>query len=200
MGPPEEQLKDELRETESRPALLLWQEHHPQDGWKTLRLPLHLQPARAAGIFASGASCYTGHTTKWQPRRILRWTRSIASRWDTSHCPRKYRGTRKWILFLDHTVYIILYYVLILHSQYIITQEKWSCVKWYIFCQVMQLQTEPLVVEQKTSLLTSILCQNFNFHQCAIDSLSSSSMMPMMEFNCVLGYYIVHFWCQWICS
>lgn len=50
VGSEEEQTQDELREAESWPAILLRQEHHPQDGWQTLRLPLCLQPARPAGI------------------------------------------------------------------------------------------------------------------------------------------------------
>ena len=42
LGAAEEQAQDELREAEPRPALLLSQEHHPQDGGEALRLPLRL--------------------------------------------------------------------------------------------------------------------------------------------------------------
>lgn len=42
LGPVQEQTQDELRKVEPWPALLLPQEHHPQDGGQTLRLPLRL--------------------------------------------------------------------------------------------------------------------------------------------------------------
>lgn len=42
LGPVQEQTQDELREAEPWPALLLPQEHHPQDGGQTLRLPLRV--------------------------------------------------------------------------------------------------------------------------------------------------------------
>lgn len=44
MGRPQEQTKDELREAEPRSALLLRQEHHPQDIREEVRLPFRLQP------------------------------------------------------------------------------------------------------------------------------------------------------------
>lgn len=42
VGQEEKQAQDELREVESWPALLLRQEHHPQDVGEALRLPLCL--------------------------------------------------------------------------------------------------------------------------------------------------------------
>ena len=54
MGHPQEQAEDELREAVARPALLLRQEHHTQDGRQTLRLPLRLRPAEPARLQAAG--------------------------------------------------------------------------------------------------------------------------------------------------
>lgn len=42
MGHSQKQTKNELREAQPRPALLLRQEHHPQDRWKAIRLPFCL--------------------------------------------------------------------------------------------------------------------------------------------------------------
>lgn len=52
----QEQTQDELREAEPRPALLLPQEHHPQDGRQTLRLPLRLRRAGHAGKDGPGGA------------------------------------------------------------------------------------------------------------------------------------------------
>ena len=60
VGPQEEQAQDELREAEPRPALLLRQEHHPQDGGQALRLPLCVQPAGPARLRARGAARHAG--------------------------------------------------------------------------------------------------------------------------------------------
>lgn len=60
LGKEEEQAEDELREVESRPALLLRQEHHPQDFWEALRLPFRLRPAEPAGIHGGGAAQHAG--------------------------------------------------------------------------------------------------------------------------------------------
>lgn len=54
VGSEEEQTQDELREAEPRPTLLLPQEHHPQDGGKTLRLPLRLRHTGHAGKDGAG--------------------------------------------------------------------------------------------------------------------------------------------------
>lgn len=54
LGSVQEQTQDELREAEPRPPLLLPQEHHPQDGGQTLRLPLCLRCAGHAGKDGAG--------------------------------------------------------------------------------------------------------------------------------------------------
>lgn len=56
LGPVQEQTQDELWEAEPRPALLLPQEHHPQDGWQTLCLPLRLRRAGHAGKDGPGGA------------------------------------------------------------------------------------------------------------------------------------------------
>ena len=50
VGHPQEQAQDELREAEPRPALLLRQEHHPQDGRQEIRLPLRLRSSKSLGV------------------------------------------------------------------------------------------------------------------------------------------------------
>ena len=52
MGSTEKQAEDELREAESRPALLLRQEHHPQDGGQALRVQVRLRPPVPARVQA----------------------------------------------------------------------------------------------------------------------------------------------------
>lgn len=49
MGSVQEQTQNELREAEPRPALLLPQEHHPQNRWQAIRLPLRLRRPGHAG-------------------------------------------------------------------------------------------------------------------------------------------------------
>lgn len=51
----QEQTENELREAEPRPALLLPQEHHPQDGRQALRLPFRLRRAGHAREERSGS-------------------------------------------------------------------------------------------------------------------------------------------------
>ena len=50
LGHPQEQAEDELREAVPWSPLLLRQEHHPQDGWQTLRLPFRLRPAELVRV------------------------------------------------------------------------------------------------------------------------------------------------------
>lgn len=56
LGPVQKQTQDELREAEPRPALLLPQEHHPQNRGQALRLPLCLRRARHAGKDGQGGA------------------------------------------------------------------------------------------------------------------------------------------------
>lgn len=49
VGCPQEQAQDELWETVARPALLLRQKHHPQDGRQTLCLPLRVRSQQPPG-------------------------------------------------------------------------------------------------------------------------------------------------------
>lgn len=56
MGSVQEQTQNELREAEPRPALLLPQEHHPQNRRQALRLPLRLRCAEHVGEKRSGGS------------------------------------------------------------------------------------------------------------------------------------------------
>jgi len=53
LGRAQEQAQDELREAESRPALLLRQEHHSQDARSPLRLPLRVQHGRRRRTLAA---------------------------------------------------------------------------------------------------------------------------------------------------
>ena len=52
MGYEEEQAQDELREAQPRLALLLRQEHHPQDGGQALRVQVRLRPPVPARVQA----------------------------------------------------------------------------------------------------------------------------------------------------
>ena len=54
LGFAEKQAQDELREVESGVALLLRQEHHPQDGGQAVRVQVRLRPAVLAGLQAGG--------------------------------------------------------------------------------------------------------------------------------------------------
>lgn len=56
MGQEEKQAQDELREVESRFALLLRQKHHPQDVRQALRLPLCVWLEKPAGIHSRRAA------------------------------------------------------------------------------------------------------------------------------------------------
>uniref|UniRef100_A0A8B9CUY1 ETS proto-onco 1, transcription factor n=1 Tax=Anser brachyrhynchus TaxID=132585 RepID=A0A8B9CUY1_9AVES len=73
MGQEEKQAQDELREAEPWPALLLRQEHHPQDGREALRLPLRLRPAEPAGLHAGGAPHHAGRQAGCRRVKAAGW-------------------------------------------------------------------------------------------------------------------------------
>lgn len=75
VGPVQEQTQDELREVEPWPALLLPQEHHPQDGGETLRLPLCLRHSGHAGKDGAGGTD--------QSERFAHKHRVVAVSWGT---------------------------------------------------------------------------------------------------------------------
>lgn len=82
LGKEEKQAEDELREAESRPALLLRQEHHPQDVGEALRLPLRLRPAESAGLHGGGAAQHAGSPAghrglKREPNPPKSWCRPL---------------------------------------------------------------------------------------------------------------------------
>lgn len=56
LGQAKEQTEDELWEVKPRTQVLLRQEHYPQDGRQTLRLPFCLRSAVAARLLAGGAA------------------------------------------------------------------------------------------------------------------------------------------------
>lgn len=60
VGQKEKQTQDELWETEPWPALLLWQEYHPQDIWEALCLPLCLWLEKLAGLHTRRAARNVG--------------------------------------------------------------------------------------------------------------------------------------------
>lgn len=60
MGKEEKQAQDELREAEQGLALLLRQEHHPQDVGEALRVPLCVRPAELAGVHPRGTARHPG--------------------------------------------------------------------------------------------------------------------------------------------
>lgn len=71
LGKEEKQTQNELWETQSGPALLLRQEHHPQDSRQALRLPLCVQPAGPAGIRAWGAARHVGRQQQDEVRKAI---------------------------------------------------------------------------------------------------------------------------------
>jgi len=50
MGAQEKQTKDELREDVSSHAILLRQEHHPENRWEALRVQIRLRSSRPSRI------------------------------------------------------------------------------------------------------------------------------------------------------
>lgn len=56
LGHPQEQTQNELRETIARPALLLRQEHHSQDGRQAIRLPFRVRSSEPSWVSQSALS------------------------------------------------------------------------------------------------------------------------------------------------
>lgn len=68
LGHPQEQAQDELREAQPRPALLLRQEHHTQDGGQEVRLPVRLRPPEPARVHSRGTARHGGFEAREEGR------------------------------------------------------------------------------------------------------------------------------------
>ena len=97
LGRAQEEAEDELRETEPRPALLLRQEHHTQDGRTTLCLPVCVQPRGRSGMHASSAVRRVRSSTAVWQRAHSRF------RWHDDVCPCRCRTSHRLNVQWRHT-------------------------------------------------------------------------------------------------
>ena len=69
MGQQKKQAQDELREVIAGAEVLLRQEHHPEDGWEAICLPVCVRPAKCPGVQGGGGAEHGG--ARPTPRQVL---------------------------------------------------------------------------------------------------------------------------------